>query len=286
MSNFSEATFKFSPYNTYEHLSYDGISSELEIRQRFRIRYKCTYRMTNYPFDEQTCQFKMKIKALNGRNVTFVEDYPGVQYVGDNLIKQFKIIDVRSFIKDLKEPSFNGSVSLFIFELTMDRNYYDQIQMIFIPTFLLWFVAYMTLYVSIDDFGNRCKIAVSILLILVSLLGATTQDFPKTTYFKFIDLWFFWYILSIFLIILHHILLENIDKARHDWTTFSANHLRGPKDNGNNTTNCCRSKYLTKNNINRIAKFVFLVANMIFMMFYLCLSFVTTHNRGHDSNQK
>ena len=91
MSNFSEATFKFSPYNTYEHLSYDGISSELEIRQRFRIRYKCTYRMTNYPFDEQTCQFKMKIKALNGRNVTFVEDYPGVQYVGDNLIKQFKM---------------------------------------------------------------------------------------------------------------------------------------------------------------------------------------------------
>ena len=47
MSNASESNSnnggkKFDPYSNHEHLRYYGTSSELEVRQRFRIIYKCT----------------------------------------------------------------------------------------------------------------------------------------------------------------------------------------------------------------------------------------------------
>ena len=152
--------------------------------------------------------------------------------------------------------------------------------MIFIPTFLLWFVSYMTLYVNLEDFGNRCKISVSILLILVSLLGASRNDFPKTTYFKFIDLWFFWYILNIFLIILHHIMLENIDKARKEWKMFSnGNLIKGATGNCNAEPSLV-NRYITKAFLNRIAKILFLIANAIFVIIYICLGFLQIHAKA------
>ena len=150
--------------------------------------------------------------------------------------------------------------------------------MIFIPTFLLWFVSYMTLYVSLHDFGNRCKISVSILLILVSLLGASRNDFPKTTYFKFIDLWFFWYILNIFLIILHHIMLENIDKARKEWKTFSNGHFIKQQDDNCNEGQSFDRKFMTKSFLNRVAKILFLIANIIFIAMYVSFGFLQIHD--------
>ena len=200
----------------------------------------------------------------------FEEDFPGVQYLGEKRIKQFKILHVRSFVGEIDDQYFNGSITFFTMELAMIRNYYDQIQMIFVPTFLLWFVSYMTIYVSLDDFGNRCKVSVSILLILVALLGASRQDFPKTTYFKFIDLYFFWYILNIFLIILLHILLENIDENRHELHAFKIGNFARkvevkPKETPESVYD---NRYFTKPRINRIAKVLFLTANIIFSIFY------------------
>ena len=41
------------------------------------------------------------------------------------------------------------------------------------------------------------------------MLGKTTL--PKTTYFKFADLWFAWFIANIFIILSVHIILENVE---------------------------------------------------------------------------
>ena len=53
-------------------------------------------------------------------------------------------------------------------------------------------------------------VAVTALLVLASLLGAISDELPTTSYFKFIDLWFLWYLINIFLITLYHIMLDAI----------------------------------------------------------------------------
>ena len=64
---------------------------------------------------------------------------------------------------------------------------------------------------DIDDINNRSRTSVTVLLVVVSLLSSVKEDFPKTTYFKYVDLWFFWYVVNIFIIISVHIILENVD---------------------------------------------------------------------------
>ena len=76
---------------------------------------------------------------------------------------------------------------------------------------MFWLLAYLTLYFNIDDINNRSRTSVTVLLVVVSLLSSVKDDFPKTTYFKYVDLWFFWFVVNIFVIISVHIILENVD---------------------------------------------------------------------------
>ena len=78
----------------------------------------------------------------------------------------------------------------------------------FFQSFLLWILAYITLFINEYDFSNRFMGAVTALLVLTALLSAIGDQLPTTAYFKFVDLWFNWFIANIFLIILIHVLID------------------------------------------------------------------------------
>ena len=87
-----------------------------------------------------------------------------------------------------------------------------QIFSTFFPTFLLWLLAYATLFIDTNDFDNRFQGSVTALLVLAALLNSITTSLPKTAYFKLIDLWFFWHTIGIFLMIIFHIVLAKVYK--------------------------------------------------------------------------
>ena len=93
----------------------------------------------------------------------------------------------------------------------MKRNYTSQIISIFFPTWLLWLLAYLTLFINISNFNNRFMGSVTFLLVLVALLGSLGDSLPKTTYFKYIDCWFFWYVTNNVAIIAYHIFLAKME---------------------------------------------------------------------------
>ena len=66
------------------------------------------------------------------------------------------------------------------------------------------------MFLDIDDVSNRSRTSVTVLLVLLSLLQTVKEDFPKTTYYKLIDVWFLWYIANIFVIIFYQILIPQI----------------------------------------------------------------------------
>lgn len=94
----------------------------------------------------------------------------------------------------------------------MKRSHADQIVSIYIPSILFWLLAYFTLLLDIRDVANRSRTSVTLLLVYIALLQTVKKDFPKTTYYKYIDLWFLWYIFNNFLISLYHIILPRILK--------------------------------------------------------------------------
>ena len=91
----------------------------------------------------------------------------------------------------------------------------------FFPTLLLWFIAYITLFLRPSDISNRTRISVTILLVLVALVGSINGDIPRTSYYKFIDAWFMWYITNIFLITCFHVFMEYYYSIKETKSTFT-----------------------------------------------------------------
>ena len=85
----------------------------------------------------------------------------------------------------------------------------------------MWALAYFTLFIKISDFGNRFMGALTSLLVLAALLSSINSSLPQTSYFKHIDVWFFWFIINIVIIIFVHIVVdyfvnpENIIKPKN-----------------------------------------------------------------------
>ena len=92
----------------------------------------------------------------------------------------------------------------------MIRNFTNQLLNTFIPTLILWLFGYSTLFIDMSDFGDRFMGAGTSLLVIATLFSAISNDLPKTSYMKFIDIWFLWHNISILAIISFHILMNRL----------------------------------------------------------------------------
>lgn len=215
-------TMPIDPYKIREDLYYDGNNTRLEMTQRFKIDYKCLFNVQKYPFDQQECAIGLKMMT-GQENINIREEPPPALLTGNEQIKDFELVGIKtnkttytyhqhlfsSYIS--KETPKKQTHEAFSIIIQLKRDSRDHLLTTFGPTILFWLLAYLTLFFNIDDINNRSRTSVTVLLVVVSLLSSVKDDFPKTTYFKFIDLWFFWYVVNIFIIISLHIILENVD---------------------------------------------------------------------------
>ena len=124
-------------------------------------------------------------------------------YQGPENVHQFDIEGISSEIRVYKDRV------LFKYDVKMKRHWMNQVINVIFPTWLLFLLAYSTIFINLDNFNNRFMGSLTSLLVLTSLIGAINSGLPKTSYLKCIDYWFIWYITMIFLIIIHHVLLDN-----------------------------------------------------------------------------
>ena len=158
------------------------------------------------------------------------------------------------------------------FTIQMKRNYSNAVKMLLFPSCMLWILTYLTLLLDVGDFVNRSRISVTILLALVTLFGSasTNDNFPKTSDFKVIDAWFIWFLLNIFLIISHHIIIERFrdttdkknDQIHPQTMTPNEDEVIHPAEKENKKIKC----------INRLAIGFFPIAMAIFGVAYAWLS--------------
>ena len=204
---------RMSPYSSRENFVYFGEHINLIVSQRFRIQYNCLFKLQKYPFDDLFCEIGLKIEGKDHEKFLIVGDpSTSIAYLDSKSIEDFKIVGIRnnlnvSFQDGIYESSLDNGL---IITILIKRSYLNQIVSIFCPSILFWVLAYCTLFLDIDDVNNRSRTSVTVLLVLLSLLQTVSKDFPKTTYFKCIDVWFLWYISNIFFIIFYQILLPSI----------------------------------------------------------------------------
>ena len=196
---------------------YDGAGNPMEVSQRFRIEYNCEFNLKKFPFDRQKCDFIMMLDQNN--SLLLVEDDPPIIYNGENKKGQFYIGPLSA------TTTSNEKETRFILSIHMDRIFNDQMINTFLPIFMLWLLAYSTLFINIENFTDRFMGTVTSLLVLAALLASINTSLPRTSYFKCIDFWFSWYLVNIFSFVIFHIVLNMDHSSRKDVASTVPNNL-------------------------------------------------------------
>ena len=232
---------------------FDGSNNALKAIRRMKISYNCIFSVRKFPFDKQKCYFEMRISHRKYTDINFVEIGP-VIYHGASDVKQFAIGKIEETINN------TGKNARFIFTIPMVRNVGNKLLTTFIPTFVLWLFGYSTLFIAVEHSSDRFIGAGTALLVIVTLINAISDELPKTSYPKQIDIWFVWHLISIFFIIVYHIILDRL-----------LQHFREDLDNvvrsfeNNDETEGSKSKL---NKINGMAIILFPALNEIFYGIY------------------
>ena len=204
----------------------------------------------------------MSIHQHKSTMLHIVEDGP-IIYNGASIVDQFLIGSIHSITNTTKRHT------KYIFVIPMSQIFTNQLLMTFIPSFLLWLFGYSTLFIDIEHSSDRFMGAGTALLVIATLLNAINSDLPKTSYMKFIDLWFLWHIFNIFAIIAYHIVLDRMRKHFRKLDEDSVQHFETAYD-GNGTEKEGTNKI---SKINHVVIMVFPFLNGIFygIYFYLTL---------------
>ena len=215
-----------------------------------------------FPFDAQNCHFIMKINRRKESTITFVDD-GYVLYNGSSNVDQFSIGQMRSEIKNT-----NASTK-YIIVIPMNRMFTNQLLTTFIPTLILWLFGYSTIFIDTQRPSDRFMGAGTALLVIATLLNAINEDLPKTSYVKFIDIWFAWHVASIFAMITYHIILDRVRKyfEKHNGDEVlpfkTKDYLGLMKRNG-------------RNKITRINNSIIMIFPILNSLFYAVYFYITT----------
>ena len=184
---------------------FNGSKNLLQATQRMKISYNCIFDVRNFPYDEKRCKFRMKINHRMYTKLQFRLDGP-VLYNGSEYISQFTIEEPSQNISTTKEAA------IYTFTIPMIRNNRNQVLTIFVPTIVLWLFGYSTLFIDVDNSSDRFIGAGTSLLVILTLINAISNELPKTSYVKNMDIWFVWHLTTIFVIIAYHIFLDRVMK--------------------------------------------------------------------------
>ena len=273
------------PGESVEDVLSAGADNPLEVVERYQMVYKCMFYLRTFPFDQQICNFTMRVAYEEAYPLHFVQDEEPLKYDGPEIVGEF-------LVKQMKTYAFaDGEQASFIFSITFSRIYSNQLTAAFFPTFLIWLLCYFTLFIQIDSFNERIVAAITVLLVMVALQGTIHSKLPNTSYYKYIDIWCVWNVINIFCITLFHIYLEQKIKGLKRKGNLATEDTRNEINEdlfmrsfvqNNNVdaaepspppaTQCCNTKLqLTPASLNKLAIIIFPAINTIFIILYFVL---------------
>ena len=242
-----------------EDLIFPGPQNDLVMIQKFKLEYLCNFHLQKFPFDDQRCDFLMKMRVPNNKSVMFVPLAEAVVYNGPSVLAEFQVNEISY------KTSLENKETSFTFSVGFKRLYISHLASTYFQTFLMWFLAYLTLYIQIEDFSNRFMGMVTALLVLAALLASIADKLPQTSYFKYIDLWFTFYIINIISLIMFTIFVDAVFKQEDPLFVSQkvVNQQGGIKP---------ESKKKRAVKYNNVAKIMFPVIVALFSILYFCLS--------------
>ncbi|XP_045585044.2 glycine receptor subunit alpha-2 isoform X2 [Procambarus clarkii] len=177
-----------------------GSENSVQVSQLYSVTYNCDFNLLMFPFDAQACALTFRLVSASAAYLTLVPGH--ANYSGQINLVEYAI--GRLSISSFKDGGFS-SVAV---QVRFARRYGFYLLTLYIPTILLIFIAYATFFFNPDDFNSRITVCLTALLVLASLYTQTSGSLPKTSYFKLVDVWLFFSIVMMFIIVLLQTLID------------------------------------------------------------------------------
>ena len=196
----------FDPSRAREDYVYQGYKNSLMYLRRVYAEYNCVFNLRFFPFDEQVCKMEFKARTVTKQYLLLM---PGeFKYKGPEVLVEFVVSNIT-----MTEGRKNVTRSEVRIVINLRRQYVYHLSQSFFQSFLMGFLAYLTFWIDINDFTDRFMGSLTALLVLASLMATLTESLPKTSYFKVIDIWLLFFMISTAFNIAVHILVDRFNQA-------------------------------------------------------------------------
>ena len=88
----------------------------------------------------------MVIETANNQTINFVEDTPAIVYQGPSILNEYEVEEWET------STNLSNTMTSFKFSIKINHLYFIQLITTFFQTFLLWLLAYFTLYFDVTNF--------------------------------------------------------------------------------------------------------------------------------------
>ncbi|XP_064113370.1 uncharacterized protein LOC135220010 isoform X2 [Macrobrachium nipponense] len=191
---------------------FSGSENSLEMSQLYGVTYTCDFNLLMFPFDAQVCGLRFTLVSATTSYMQLISG--NASYTGPPNLIEYSIGEVSTETIDA------GEFSTVEVQIRFRRRYGFYMLTLYIPTTFLIITAYATFFFNPYDFNSRIQVALTSLLVLSSLYTQTSNSLPKTSYFKLVDIWLFFSIVMIFIVVLLQTLIDFSEQAEFNEDSF------------------------------------------------------------------
>ncbi|XP_045126023.1 uncharacterized protein LOC123513162 isoform X2 [Portunus trituberculatus] len=185
---------------------YLGESNPLRLSQKVNAPFTCNMNLRNFPFDTQHCSMLLRLSSARSNFLTWAD--MNVTYLGEALLTEYEVGTVLAAMQE------EDRYSVAMIQITFYRRFWFYITSAYLPTIMLMFISYASLFCKRENSDLRVMMSLTTLLVLYALYQQISDGLPRTSYTKAIDVWCFFAITLIFATVIFHVFIDVVGNMR------------------------------------------------------------------------
>lgn len=179
--------------NMLMHIYPDG---DVVYSMRVSGTFTCEMNLLKYPLDEQICSLGMESYGYSTENLILKWHDSPIDRPKKLFLPQFELGDIQP---DTCEKQYVGiNYTCIKLDINLVRNYGYHIIQIYIPSFLIVFLSWVSFWLNIDAIPARISLGLLTVLTMTTQSSGARASLPKVSYVKAIDVWMAMCLLFVF----------------------------------------------------------------------------------------
>ena len=195
----SMATFSSFEEKENTHI-FNGRENTFSMKRVYSVKWICNYKIQWFPFDTQTCTMEFRPEGNSDANIKLLVD--SLTYGGPQDLTQYFIRNQSMIFRDNDES--------IVVTVILGRRLVGNMLTVFLPTLIMVIMSQATNYFKPFFFETVIQVNLTIILVLTTMFLAISQNLPKTSYVKMLDLWFILVLLVPFVYVLIHTYMDSL----------------------------------------------------------------------------